>query len=835
MIDHSILAEFATSSQMLETAFTIPASEDDAMASPVVEQAFNQLHLPGEDEVDAEEREAQFRAFVRSMRKVRSRWEDRIESKVREGLAYTRRNYNFYMAADLAFDDKVVPERVPLMLYAQGKIKISSLVSAMEALPIDRATKERFFKKSDNGEVAGINLTAINEIGINLVRPYIRRRLAAQVDKYHTATPPYKYEPRDNTMKGKLKAAALTQRVSILAEQYGWKAGELQEFRNAYLYAHSASFKSSDWEEDCSLRLNEAGEKELVVEREGFSWVTPHPSRVFWDQAHPLSAINTDTGPNYIGFWDVVRVGAVRNDPAYWNRKEIRHTDTAINVWNGTMAAYRDVYYPAANQTINRSLPSTGIVQIGEINERKGTLGYYAQDADEYSMIITHYYEKVIPKNEGLGNYPYPVWLHLIVANDSTVVFAEIMSSTPCVVTSYDENDGRLMSMSMAHEIMPYQDHIQQMLDQVVRLMKLQGLCIIAINSDMVKSDEFLKAIKEAADDQSLYTKPLVAQYSFSTARDLAASGNGRQLEAVQTFSIELQLQISTLLSGIGTLTTMLEKNQMFSPQEMGQFVTKEAVATEVIEVSKTTNALTAFTSAGIDAARAAKKRIAYESLVANSTRSVPLPVIELFPDQVIKDAGFIPAAEDAARGSGALSGNARTIIGDPKAMVYSYTFDDRDGVQRPNNPEIAKALVQLLDIVTRNPTIAEKMGDDELRDMVTEIFRLAGSGFVLKLSNQGNAMTMMQQLQQAVQQINQQVQQNQGNIAGLQQALQQMAQAIVQRMPPEERPQVPIMGQQAGGALPTAGAPQAPKMQSFAQPSAVGAAPEVPQQPPVM
>ncbi len=831
MIDHTILDEFATSPQMLETAFTIPANEDDAMASPVVEQAFKQLHLP--KDMGSEERRAQFRAFVRDMRKARGRWESRIETRVREGLAYTRRNYNFYMSADLAFDDKVVPERVPLMLYAQGKIKLAPLVSALSELPVDNAAKSRFFKRNTKGEVEGVNLTALTEIGINLVRPYIRRRLAAQVDRYHTTTPPYKYEPRDNTMKGKLKAAALTQRVSILAEQYGWKAGEIQEFRNAYLYAHSISFKSADWEEDCSMRRDEVGGLETVVEREGFSWITPHPSRVFWDQAHPLSALNTDTGPTYVGFWDVVRVGSVRNDPAYWNRNEMRHTETAVNVWSGTMATYRDMYYPAENQAINNAFSSTAVVPIGEINERKGSIGYYSQDADDYSMIITHYYEKIIPKNESLGNYPYPVWLHLVVANDSTVIFAEIMSSTPCVVTSYDENDGRLMSMSMAHEIMPYQDHIQQMLDQVVRLMKLQSLCIIAINSDMVASADFINEIRKAAEDQSLYVKPLVAQFSFSQARDMAASNNGKQMEAVQTFSIELQLQITTLLNGIANLTSMLEKNQMFSPQEMGQFVTKEAVATEVIEVSKTTNALTAFTSAGIDAARAAKKRIAYESLVACSSRKVPLPVIEMFPDDVIIDAGFVPAAEDAARGSGAVSGNAKTIIGDPKAMVYSYTFDDRDGVQRPNSPEIAKALVQLLDIVTRNPTIAEKIGDDELRDMVTEIFRLAGSGFVLKLSNQGNATTMMQQLQQAMQQIGQQVQQNQGNIAGLQQAMQQMAQAIIQRMPPDERPQIPAIGQQQPVGMAPA---QQPPAQFFAQPgAAAGAAPEVSQQTPIV
>ena len=781
MIDFQILSDFASSPEMLEAVFTAESGVDN----PIAERAFIQLRKSnGVDEEITPYSKSEFSDFTSRLIELRKGWEDRLSSRVREGLEYTRQNYRFYMASDLAFDDKVVPERVPLMLYAQGRVDFRNTSYELQKLE-NQLGKKFLIRRSVEGksdeEIVGINLSTLTEIGVNLIRPYIRRRLAGQVEKYHTVYPLYKYESRDSTMVGKLKATALTQRVAIIAEQFGWKAQEVQEYRNTFLYAHAVSFKSSDWDTTNTYRKRPGSTGiETVIEREGFSWITPHPSRVFWDRSSPLSGINDDVGPAYIGYWDICRAGSVMEDPAYWNRDRLLYTASCATLWDGPMSSYRDFYYsanrPAADMQLSNVWPEGNLV--GEQNEAKGAVGRYSQQECDKGIVLTHYYEKVIPRNVGFGNYPFPVWVHFVCANDRTVVFAEFMSSAPCVSTSYDENESRLLSMSMAQEIMPYQDHIQQMLDQVVRLMKLQSLAIIALNKDVVDKDLAVK-LKKSIEDQDIYSHPYVTEFSFGTVADLTSRvpGSGK-IEAIQTYAIELQLQIATLLNGISEITSMLEKNQMFSSQELGQYQTKEMVATEVVEVSKTTDALYGYISCGIDAARSAKKRIAYESLVANSKAPVKLPALEGFPDSVIKEAGFTPVSDGNPDGAG-LPAPSTNVMGDPSAMVYDYVFSDRDGSQRANSLEMAKTLIQLIPYVLNNQSIVMQLGDDEIRGMITEVFRLSGSGFTLKMSKQGNVTTMLTQLQQAVQQLAAKEQGTEQNVAQLTQAMQ----AIIQKL----------------------------------------------------
>ena len=88
LVDLHVLKErFGTSNERLKHIFTARADSDDA--------------------------------------KLRKTWEDRIESRIHDGVMWGIKNYQFYYAADLAWDSNLISkEIIPLSLYAQGKIQV---------------------------------------------------------------------------------------------------------------------------------------------------------------------------------------------------------------------------------------------------------------------------------------------------------------------------------------------------------------------------------------------------------------------------------------------------------------------------------------------------------------------------------------------------------------------------------------------------------------------------------------------------------------------------------------------------------------------------------------
>ena len=84
---------------------------------------------------------------------------------------------------------------------------------------------------------------------------------------------------------------------------------------------------------------------------------------------------------------------------------------------------------------------------------------------------------------------------------------------------------------------------------------------------------------------------------------------------------------------------------------------------------------------------------------------------------------------------------------------------------------------MQLTPVVLNNQSVVMQLGDDEIRGMITEVVRLSGSGFTLKMSKQGNVTTILTQLQQAVQQIAAKEQGVEQDVVQLTRAMQAIAQ----------------------------------------------------------
>lgn len=707
MIDYDILDECGTTPERLREIFTAEAPD------PKV------TYKPGEKK--------RIKKDVERRRKL----EDLICSRLMDGITFSLRNSKHYQAVDLAWDSTPInPFNVPLMMYAQGRIDLGRCTQALSSV----SGSEQYIKKDGSGKVVGINMPKFTETNVNLVRSVITRRLAAQANKFSNLWPHYDYDTRATDLVSRLRGEATSQRIDIMADQYGYKAFEVQMMRDMMLYTNSVAFPRCAWERDVQWRkkpglvTKEKGAdgkekiaKEWYIEREGVSWVRPHPSRLFYDKAWPLSSLNTDTGCEWVGYWDVCRYADVLNNPHYFNRDAVSYSDTSFNIFSSSnFAEYWNLY------GLNIIAPPEIAVTTSP-NDRKNNVGIYNSATKDSSVFLAEYYCKLIPNEWGIGEYPYPVWFHFKVAGERTVVFAEIMPSRPAAAWSFNANDARLLNPSIAHELMGFQDQASNLLSQILETAKADLFSVALINSDVFNvNDEgkkILAEFKSVMAGENFYTSMQALEVSFEKFQQMGIEVDMDNILKIVRSSPNGQ--ITTLFEALAKVVSMAERLLALSPQEMGQPSPRETSATEVTLIASTTESVYGFISDAIDEGRAAMKRICYESTIACADANIELPVVSRFPDKVITDAGFTIKP-------GSKTPEGMTIVGTKDQLVHDYIFTSRDGAERAVNSQSSAVLVQMVQFLLATP-VAGIITKSQFFDIVNEILRLAGAGHDLK------------------------------------------------------------------------------------------------------
>lgn len=773
-IDFDILSAYGSTNERLREFFTCELPKDPPGKKASEEEKKNYERIKR----DIENREKFYRI---------------VRGRLEEHILFSLKNYALYAAADIAWDSTTITKTtIPLLLYAQGKISIEHCVNQLKNLNC----ANEFIREveRDGKKVAEIDLPKLTEFSVNLVRSIITRRLAAQSNKYNNLWPYYKYEPRSTGLPARLRADVLSQRVDIMADQFDYRHHDTQVMRDAFLYGHSVDFPRASWEIEKQWEKDDvnpafapsnltSGEenKEInglrvktVIVREGVAWVNPHPSRVFWDNAYPLPSINTDTGCEYIGYWDVCRYGDIYNNPNYWNRDKISYSQ---NLWS-YYGQYTD-YFNQYLQTVKPPYQAQRQVDIAAENDRTQNIGFYSAEMQDSSVFKAEYFQKIIPKDWGIGDYPFPVWVRFIMASDDTCIFAEFMPSTPAAVLSVNENDSRLVNVSIAHEIIPFQDQMTNLSRQMLMMVEAEILKVISANTDML-TEEQVKAIRERLSGQNYSTKgPVVVEYSGSKARE-----NGMEpSEVIRIHETKIGTTITAIFQAMAQLISLMEKLLALSPAEQGQPAPREISATEVNEIASTTQSVYSFISDAIDEFRAAKKRIIYESLICCGQEEFTAPVQSRYPKKVIEEAGFkvIPEEEEEFANS---ERRRHTVIGTKKLLRHDYVFTSRDGSERPMNTQAANTLVQLVAQIAAFPPVIQAMGKEKLYEIFNEIFRLSGAGLDLNLElapGEDNSFGAdeIEQLKEIIQQLGEALKQNAQDMQQVKETLPALTDAV--------------------------------------------------------
>jgi hypothetical protein len=741
----------------------------------------------GTDELSEEKKEA-----LQKKIDTRKRWEDRINNRLMAEINDCLKTCQLIGAVDLAFDaPPITKETYPLVLYAQGRLSTKECATQLASL----GCADRYTKKDEKGRVSGIDLPQFCDININLIRHYTTRRLAAQTNKYNSLYPFFKYEPRGTSQVAKLRSDLLSQRMDMMSDDFDYRGHDTQVFRDTLLYGHSVDFVRSSWEKEIQIRcrppVEGAPEEKIDLEsytaKEGVGWINPHFTRVFYDKAFPISSINSDTGCSYVGYWDVTRYGTIRTNPDYWNRDQVTFSSGFVSLFS-TYQSYFSQYY---TQICVPSLDRAARVNAGGAdNDLKNNLGRYAATDNDTAMLVAVYFEKLVPKDEGLGNYPYPVWVRFVVAGDGTIINAEYLPSRPGAYCGINENDSRQLNLSFAMELMPYQDQMSNLMTQLLAVCKQEQMKIIAVDKDVLEG-EALKRIERQANSGDWFARPILLEYSGMKMAGLGA--NVREPVHISQPQTNPQ-SIQIIFNAMVTLLQTVERLTAMSPNESGQPIARGnggVTATEASNIEQTTNSVFNFISDGFDAFRAAKKQILYESYMAHGEANFVLPVTSRYSASIVQRAGLTIVDEDGPEVQyDPMMPRRYLLTGLKRALAYTYIFTSRDGAERSMNIQAATALIQLMPLL-QDPEVRQAMGKDKFLELVGEIFRLA-SAFDPQFEGGGDQFGnpdelkpeavkgLMEMMTGSIEQLNQ-------RLGQLEQQIQDVASAKVQNVQAEE------------------------------------------------
>lgn len=694
--------------------------------------------------------------------KIRKKFETRIQSRIHEGVRVCAENASLYQAVDLAWDaPPIQKETIPLLLWAQGKIKKEALAKRIAGTPLEG----ELVKKADDGTIT-IDIPRLYEMSITLVRSYVTRRLAAQTSRFANLWPYFRYEPRGVDSVSKAKADTLSQRVDVMVDSYNIRHLGTQLARDQLLYARSVAFPRSAWDVKHQWKakdLNVPGkvEVESYVVREGVEFVNPHPTRTYWDLSAPLPNINTDTGPCYIGYWDIVRYGELQ-EGNYYNIESI----SAGDAWLQLVSKYEDFFayyfdprilsFPGQGQ---RNDPTLG-------NSTAANVGLYTSEDKDRGCLRGQHFERINPKHEGICEYDCEIWIRFSVAGDGTIVGAEPMPSIPACYGGINENDSRVVNASMAMELLPYQDQLSNLAAHMLAKIRESLVQVWLIDKDSLEP-HVAKYIEDGIKKKDFFVEPQVFLYSATKLKELNITDPKQAFGIIQA---NVANTIETCFNSMTRLLNLADRLMILSPNELGQPAPREISAKEVQEISNTTASIHTFVADGIDEQRAAMKKLIYESLVTQSIESFRVPAMRRYSLKTLQKAGFNVIDMETLE-NGTIVPMKTTVVGSVKDLIYEYVFDSRDGAERTPNSAVAQTITQLIQFLTSNEAVARAMGKRRLFDLVNEAVRLSGAGvdFQLSLDEEEDDAIGENELKGLVAELQATVQQLQAQVATLQ------------------------------------------------------------------
>ena len=784
---------------------------------------------------------------------------DQIRDTIQGGIERNRRDYRLFKAMDWAFEAP---------FYQVSYTQLKGLVSAG---PDDKKVMEtvnswgltHLLADQVDGEgktccgVDGkpkksLNVPVFFNIFVPLVMAYITIRLAKLFNDLDQQ-PHFKYEPAQFTKDNRLRAEMITQLVERQSKWFGYPADTRQTLLQTLLYGVCINFPKEAWFQE--KQEDENGNVKTV--REGLRFDMPHPSRTYYDTFDRLSTLNTNSGIKYAGHWSLPRYKDVHDNPLYWNKDRIAFGATTWFDLGKT--DFLSQVYPCT-QTFPEARSISGGVGPND-REANNAAQYYSSGEFNNATLTTNHFQQIIPADHGLGTYKYPVWFRFVLASEDTVLYAEPLSFDRLATYAYDADFNRDRFRSMALEIVPFQDHLGNLLSHWILAVKQNLSNPILYDKDQIPATAMAELMNMG---QKTYSGNIYVP--FSSAENYRPKVNERSAFHQPQFARHNTGEIAALASA---LLAMLDRLLLVSPQETGQAASHEQTAEESRIVDRNMSTRVRFTGSFIRDGNAAKKKMLYDAIMAHAdddiTANISSAMIdseEEFKKTVARLGMTIADGPDYDPND---PKSMRTLKGKKSAIAleeFASTLGEED---RINTAGIAAAMSQVFTAIASNEVILQTLGPAQVVELLNQIIVTSGlpREFRLKanaVDPNAGAQAQQEQLQKLIEGFAAQVKEALGQaqqqtldasqkqteamiqeaMGGIVQQLQPIAQAVAQGAQVDQQQQAQIealattVGQvtKAVSAVATVIAPAAPGAQ--AQPTQSMQPPAQPQQSPL-
>lgn len=759
---------------------------------------------------------------------------NRIRSRVEEGMSRNFAEWKVPYALDLAWDvefQQITPTLVQQFLSKDPNDK--EVYSQLSAWGMTGFIED--IKDAKTGQSTGkksFNIPMFFQIFVPLVKAYTTIRWA-NICNARKQNPFLKYEPSYKTLRNAMRCEILTNRIGVMAEQLGYYKVFEQAVLKALHYSICLKFITEEWHTEEQFRIAtkddvesgvrtpngdkaKEGDEFKKIVKEGLRYHLPHPTRFFRDLAHGPSTFNTDSGCSFAGYWRIVRYRELLNR-GLWNDKKIPLSSKDIKeanklffstVYSGCTMKYGCATSGAPTPSGASAAAQAGVGAGANDREVKLANNFYGTEYEDQGVLVTEYFEKLIPKDNGLGDYDCPVWFRFLLGGDGcTVLYCAPLPACPVIYYGYDADESRANNASLSLEILPFQDQFSQVLTQTILAAK-QNLANVTLIDQNVLDEKTIENIQNLG--ERFYR--FLNIFGFDGRK--MQKGQNRPPEVVQGHSLP-KANIAELINVLKTILDVLERVLVMSNLEVAQAASHEQTREEIRHLAKSTSSRLELTSSAFDLAMNAWKRQLYwftmehgdDDFYGHIPSDSPLTKADLDKmgiTYVDNDEEKVVEKQSKLRG---VKKHIRVKMAKKDVSLDIWSLvSNRPDTDRTIDTETATTLSVLMEKLMANPITAGKIGGKQALDIATEIAHLAGirRDFKFHVDEESNQQFGQEQLKAVIADVLKNVKESQAN---LQQEMVQTMQPIAEKVAATEQVMAQIieglqqLGQQSAQA----------------------------------
>lgn len=507
------------------------------------------------------------------------------------------------------------------------------------------------------------------------------------------------FKPRKKLTEDRVACEVWTDLAKTQAQQLGYHHVLQQAIHQMLKYGVCLAFPQEQWY--CEKQIID-GQQEVI--REGIRYVLPHPTRMFYDLSYPLPSLNTNSGCEYAAHWSVRRYGDILDNRDYWNRRKIF---CGTNFFNAPMVGdYFSNFFPCTLQFPDRLCSVTTVTR-----EDKAAFYHVLGDRDR-AVFLTEHYFRLVPRRWGLGSYNYPVWHRFTLAGPDTVIWAEPFAYNPVWFMGYDHDANASRNTSLALELIPWQDHLGNLLTNML-LTCYRNLANLILYNSQVIDESTITALNSSG-------YRLVAGLNTIPYDPLGMRAGFNEPDKVVHKVDFPYVPINDQLQMVNTLLNLLDRVLGFSAQEQGAAASHQQSVEEVRLTSGATSSRAKFTGTFIDSANDAWKHQIRDGSLAYLDPDITAEVSSDIPNlkEVLSNLGFEVTSQGPEKWG---------IKGHKKALRLEGFASATEQREAQNDQETARAIWQAISVIASNQPLAASVGTANILKMIESATVLAG------------------------------------------------------------------------------------------------------------